>query len=581
MVIIVWPLAACGASPSAAPQADTSITDDAEASPTSDVDAAAPDSTTPTTDVDESADAVGPVELCEGAEDGTPCASDSPCSKAGTCQAEVCEPDTPCACSEDSDCAPPEDLCGGVMVCDTTGDAPVCVLDTDQAVTCEPSTIPCQLSQCEPTTGQCASVAAPDGDTCDDADACTSDDVCTAGACLGATPVVCDDGAFCNGLETCAAETGCAPGEPPVLDDGVECTVDSCDEDADAVVHLAQDAACSNGFFCDGEEVCDASAGCLPGEAPIVDDGVSCTDDACDEAADAVVHVANDGLCNDAQYCNGVESCDAVLDCQSGESPVLDDGVACTVDTCDEEADVVVHTAEDSLCSNGQFCDGAEVCDAALDCQPGLPPVLDDEVGCTDDSCDEELDQVVHAPNDALCDDALFCTGVETCDAALDCQAGTPPELDDGVSCTVDTCDDEVDEVVHTPEPSLCDDDNPCTAELCDVVEGCGHEADDTGLCSDEDPCTSDDHCSDSVCVGVEILSEGPVCNSVDDDCDGVTDEDCSYRLNGYAFGDGFGLGTDTTGRAVKGTVGAPRILGTSSNGSWTLKSGLPTAKEK
>jgi hypothetical protein len=340
------------------------------------------------------------------------------------------------------------------------------------------------------------------------------------------------------------------------------------------VVNLPQDAACSNGFFCDGEEVCDASAGCLTGEAPVVDDGVSCTDDACDEAADAVVHMINDGLCDDAQYCNGVESCDALLDCQPGEAPTLDDGVMCTVDTCDEEADVVVNTADDSLCSNGTFCDGAEVCDAALDCQAGEPLALDDGVVCTDDSCDEELD-VVH------CDDTLFCTGVETCDAALDCQAGSPLELDDSVSCTVDTCDDELDQVVHAPEPSLCDDDNPCTTELCDVLEGCSHEADDAGLCSDEDPCTSDDHCTDSVCVGVEILSEGPVCNNVDDDCDGVTDEDCAYRLNGHAFGDGFGVGTDTTGRAVKGTVGTPRIIGTSSNGSWTLKSGLPTAKEK
>ena len=109
---------------------------------------------------------------------------------------------------------------------------------------------------------------------------------------------------------------------------------------------------------------------------------------------------------------------------------------------------------------------------------------------------------------------------------------------------------------------------------------GCSHEADDAGLCSDDDPCTSDDQCVDSVCVGVAIESEGPVCNNVDDDCDGVTDEDCAYRLNGYAFGDGFAVGGDSGGSALLGTLGTPRIVGSSSNGSWTLTSGLPSDKE-
>ena len=522
-----------------------------------------------------------PSLTCEGAEEGSACVSDSPCSKSGTCQAGICVPGTPCACANDSDCAPPEDLCSGVMVCDTSGDVPACVLDATQATLCPASEVPCRVNQCQPETGACTLVDAPEGEGCDDGDACTTVDTCLAGQCTGGAPLECDDGAFCNGLEGCAPDIGCVPGEAPLLDDGLECTLDSCDEAADQVLHTAQDQACSNGFFCDGEELCDVSVGCVPGEAPLVDDGVSCTDDACDEAADTVVHVANDALCNDALFCNGVESCDALLDCQAGEAPLLDDAVACTLDTCDEEADLVVHTPDDTFCSNGAFCDGEESCDATLDCQPGEAPLLDDGVACTDDACDEELDAVLHVANDALCDDALFCTGVESCDATMDCQAGEPPSLDDGVECTVDSCDEEVDVVVHTPEPSLCDDGNPCTAELCDPLAGCSHEADDLGLCSDEDPCTSGDQCVDSVCVGVAITSEGPVCNNVDDDCDGVTDEDCSYRLNGHAFGDGFGLGTDASAKSLEGKLGTPRILGTSSNGTWTLKSGLPDGKEK
>ncbi|NIS35481.1 MAG: hypothetical protein GWO04_38545, partial [Actinobacteria bacterium] len=43
----------------------------------------------------------------------------------------------------------------------------------------------------------------------------------------------CDDGVFCNGAETCTAGA-CAPGTAPSCDDGVACTVDTCDSVTDA-----------------------------------------------------------------------------------------------------------------------------------------------------------------------------------------------------------------------------------------------------------------------------------------------------------------------------------------------------------
>ena len=58
---------------------------------------------------------------------------------------------------------------------------------------------------------------------------------------------------------------------------------------------------------------------------------------------------------------------------------------------------------------------------------PGTPVDVDDGVGCTDDSCDEANDVVVNALNDGLCDNGAFCDGSETCDAVNDCQAGTSP----------------------------------------------------------------------------------------------------------------------------------------------------------
>jgi cysteine-rich repeat protein len=262
------------------------------------------------------------------------------------------------------------------------------------------------------------------GSACDDADACTELDTCDgAGICIAGAPPICDDGLFCNGTESCDSGLGCQAGTPPVVDDGILCTIDACDEGGDTVTHLPNHGLCANLDFCDGDETCDVLLGCQAGVPPSVDDGVTCTDDSCDEGTDSIVHVPND-----------------------------------------------------SLCDNGDFCDGDETCDVLLDCQVGTPPVVDDGVLCTDDSCDEGTDSIVNAPNDALCADGSYCNGYEICDVLSDCGPGTPPNIDDGVACTDDSCDEIGQQVVNAPNDSLCDDLDPCTADSCDAVTGCGHD---------------------------------------------------------------------------------------------------------
>ncbi|MHC4090725.1 MAG: hypothetical protein ACYSVY_10700 [Planctomycetota bacterium] len=103
------------------------------------------------------------------------------------------------------------------------------------------------------------------------------------------------------------------------------------------------------------------------------------------------------------------------------------DGVGCTVDSCDLPDGACLNAATDALCDNGDFCDGTETCDPMLDCQAGTPVDCGDGVSCTDDSCNETTDTCDHVPNDANCDDGLYCTGAETCDAVLDCQVGAFP----------------------------------------------------------------------------------------------------------------------------------------------------------
>jgi hypothetical protein len=312
--------------------------------------------------------------------------------------------------------------------------------------------------------------------SCDDGSVCTTVDTCGDGYCQGSVPLVCDNGLFCDGGETCDPALGCQAGTPPSLDDGISCTNDTCDEVNDVVVNAPDAGLCDNGLFCDGAEVCDPALDCQPGTPPSLDDAVACTDDACDEVGDVVTHTPNDGLCDDSLWCNGAETCNATLDCQPGTPPSLDDGVVCTIDTCDEVGDVAVHTPSDPLCDDGLWCTGSETCHATLDCQAGTPPPLDDGVGCTDDACDEVADVVTHVPNDALCDDTLWCNGSETCHATLDCQAGTPPPLDDFVGCTFDSCDEVGDVAVHTPDDLVCDDADPGTNDTCDPVLDCQND---------------------------------------------------------------------------------------------------------
>ncbi|MEM7354267.1 MAG: M36 family metallopeptidase, partial [Acidobacteriota bacterium] len=273
----------------------------------------------------------------------------------------------------------------------------------------------------------------------------TGESQCTPTGCTNNGD--CDDGDFCNGAETCNVGTGaCEAGTAPSTDDGVACTDDSCDEVNDVIVNTANDANCDDGAFCNGAETCDAVNDCQAGTAPSVDDGVGCTDDSCDEVNDVIVNTPNNANCDDGAFCNGAETCDAVNDCQAGSDP-------CAGGACDEVNDICLECSvnadcDDGLfcngaeicnagvcqagtapvCDNGQFCDGAETCNEGTDsCDAGTPPVVDDGVGCTVDSCDEANDVVVNAPNDALCDDGAFCNGSETCDAVNDCQAGSDP----------------------------------------------------------------------------------------------------------------------------------------------------------
>ncbi len=286
----------------------------------------------------------------------------------------------------------------------------------------------------------------------------------------------CDDGVFCNGPERCdpADPTsdgfGCASPDPAAfIDDGIDCTVDRCDEAAAAITHNPSGCACTDDAQCAAlaNSPCLAEATCDPSDFTCrltfkeagepCDDGVACTAaDTCD-ADRACVGQPADADCDDGAFCNGPERCDPanlaadpLTGCAAGIAAILDpaqdDGIACTAPACDEGRRAVDHVPTGACaCLSPEDCrDGscqAFACDASTGfaCAPIDGELLPAESACDDGASCTEGDRCrgdgacVGEPVQALCDDGDLCNGLERCDPrspdadALGCLDGEPP----------------------------------------------------------------------------------------------------------------------------------------------------------
>ena len=203
-------------------------------------------------------------------------------------------------------------------------------------------------------------------------------------------------------------------------------------------------------------------------------------------------------------------------------------------------------------CDDGLYCNGTESCVGSV-CQPGEPVVCNDNISCTDDSCDENTDLCSHIANNANCDDGFFCTGTEICDPDNDCTSGSNPCTGNEVCNDItDTCDIPVcnnngtcelnedcfncpdDCISGTTEGTDC---NACFKGKCD---GICHPKEVGTDCPD---CAVSYCCGDGVCSGEENtttcaidcgatpVTETNCSDGIDNDGDGRTDcadEDCS-----------------------------------------------------
>ena len=361
--------------------------------------------------------------------------------------------------------------------------------------------------------GICAIACTPlcDGKECGD-DGCWG----SCGTCPQAAPL-CQDGSCCApdcmgkecGDDGCGGACGACPEAAPLCQDGIcspecipDCSGKECGDDGCG----GSCGECGPGYDCVELDTvaCKPDCGALCAESECgsagednecpcgkCDDDNPCTDDVC--GAESTCHYpAIDGPCDDENPCTYSDTC-VDGDCQ-GEvlPPGLLTGKECPCETTED-------------C---QLYDDGDVCSGLLTCVgPGTPG------GCKAD------------PGTVLkCDDGLFCNGPEGCHPEEGCLPGYPPEVDDGVACTADYCNEPSDQVVHQPEDIACNDHNDCTIEFCDTMNGCQYTPLQEGECADGNACTVGDHCEQGVCVGLEV-----VC----DDGNPCTDEVC--ELGGCA----------------------------------------------
>jgi hypothetical protein len=380
--------------------------------------------------------------------------------------------------------------------------------------------------------------------TCCDGTTCLCDNVsaacCTNAAAVGRPPE-CGAASSFNAGQTCEL----APGVPNPI--ACACTMDS---------------QCDNGQFCDGLETCDETTGnCVPGMAPVCPGTDQCNLGECDP-----MNNGGDGGCEinprpDGTACvnpdpEGPAPCDAADTCLAG---------ACVENHASSGTDCGDPNPLDPECDNRDTCDGNGNC--SNNNKTGT--CTDDGNQCTNDTCAAGLCTHPNKADGTVCNDGFNCTDNDECNKAApgtpsEC-AGTPRNCDDGDDCTSDSCVETPSACAdgYDPATGCCNDDianNPCSTDAdCAAVVGAVCTGGDgipgdpnPGLCAcnpcigrengfacdDGDPCTNS-ACYNEECVSSAICpSDGDVCT---DDCDGsvVCDNPTGENSAGTCSDDG------------------------------------------
>jgi|GEM_PF-3064757 len=522
-------------------------------------------------------------DVCEGKPtDGGKCDDGSKCSDKDTCKAGKCE-GAAIVCDDKDPCT--KDVCDPDKGCDfsdkqtgidcndgnacTTGDK--CFAGKCQAgKTVKSCTAggPCELSSCDPKTGNCVNKNAADGKTCDAGDKCIQGAVCKSGLCAGKAKD-CDDKNACT-LDSCKKADGKCENDSKAMDDkpcddGDKCTTDDackagkCDK--------STPKACNDGNVCTKDGCKDGK--CTTTITPDVpcDDTNTCTkDDKCRSTGKCggtdICDCKKDADCkDDGNACNGVFKCDTSAGkCKIDAATVVTckaTGNVCTINACVTKTGkcVVTNAASTVACDDGSKCTKSDKCSGGtcagttVSCGSGKP--------CAGVSCDPAKGCVTKTAKDGdPCDaDGDACTVGDQCQGGA-CTKGKSTTCDDKNPCTVDKCDAKTGKCGYAADKStdgascdadgsvctvkdacksgkciagntkVCDDANACTDNVCDKTKGCQFKS-NAAPCDDGDKCTTGDACSGSKCTAGKAVTCDDKDKCTTDKCD--SKKGCTY----------------------------------------------------
>ncbi|GMV44526.1 MAG: hypothetical protein AMXMBFR64_62420 [Myxococcales bacterium] len=407
---------------------------------------------------------------------------------------------------------------------------------------------------------------------------CFADGECGAAGTFGTCAPLGAEGSFCTAActssEDCPAGASCtevtsvdgATGSQCVPDDGTcECNAAATAEGATTSCELTNVAG-----SCTGTRTCTADGLSACEGVPPSAETCNGEDDDCDGQTDEGLGGAPCTLSNDHGDCPGTTAC-------SGGEEVCT-GAAAEAERCNGADDDCDGETDEAWPELGSPCDGPDE-DLCIDgliacggeqttiCQPTGPTGLTEVCNGADDDCDGltdeewlELGAPCDGPDADLCENGAFvCSGDGSTTV---CGAESPMNLSESCNGADDDCDGEIDEDWPTlgstcdgPDEDdcatgtwacsldgagvTCADEAPAGDELCNGIDDdCDGETDEDWPTLDQ-PCDGPDTdlCDNGVVecaadgVGTtcsEPLSVVELCNGVDDDCDGETDEDWS-----------------------------------------------------
>jgi hypothetical protein len=199
-------------------------------------------------------------------------------------------------------------------------------------------------------------------------------------------------------------------------------------------------------------------------------DGDLCSSDVCTAGVCSNPDAPSGTACDDGVFCTRTDTCNATGTCM-GRGARCDDSETCTVDSCDEAMDRCnnVGMADSTACTAGMggtpgLCRASRCCTGCWTgtvCEPGVEAAFCgvrggmcrscvDTVSCSLDVCTAGACSNPDSPSGSPCDDGMFCTPTDRCNATRTC-IGTGVRCNDGASCTVDTCNEAMDACVFTP----------------------------------------------------------------------------------------------------------------------------------